>query len=159
MPHYFKYDYNEIAALQKFTENCENVKNRTVSKALAKAWAFQEAICYNKPLELSFFQYLFFLHPSGQSYTKMGVIHKIISFNDSLKNTLTLKEAIELEFKLNKLTLNQIDQLKDKTNFLVTNDFVFLLKEREYANQIYEAYSTEDWEHFLKNQGKRNKYN
>lgn len=152
LPHYFKYEYTEITALQKFTENCEKIKNTVISKELAKAWALQEAICHNKTLDLSFFQQAPFLHPSGQSYTKMAVVHKIISFNESLKNTLTLKEIIELEFKLNKLSLSQIDQLKDKTHFLVTNDFVFLLKEREYANQIYEVYSTEDWEHFLKNQ-------
>lgn len=152
LPQYYMYDSNEIFALAKYSENCGLRPREFKNTALSKTWIWTAALCENKILPTNFFLSAPFLHPSGQSFTKLGVLNKMIPLTEQLSKTLSLSEVLQLEYNLNTINLNDLKKLSDKINFILTSDHVFLLKEQDYANQIYEVFTRQDWDQFIDQQ-------
>lgn len=62
-PFYFKFDYQEVQALMKFTQDCKQRIEVKKSIGLKKTWEWEEAKCKNKKLAPSFYESPPYFHP------------------------------------------------------------------------------------------------
>ena len=143
LPHFQDYNENDIQDLARYAKSCSQI-NTSPPAALKKAWQWHQSVCTTKKPELRFYQTSPFMHPSGQSYSKLAIDENFESLKN-VENQLHIAEVLKLESFV-------LEALINKESIVLNKDSVFIFVENESSNAIFKVYSTSDWNHFLSQQ-------
>lgn len=140
VPHYDKYNVDDVQALYDYSLTCTKSKNLKINPKLQKAWDWQIFICKKGKLPKDFFEKPPYIHPSGQSYSYLAAKESI----NAPKNLRTWVEIIDEEPKLRDyfiptdwVHLSSIDKQSD---IIFLERFALIRKESGYLNFRYVVY-------------------
>ena len=153
LPIYYKFDFAEVQALRKFSQDCTAPKIKK-SAALQKAWQWQLFKCGQGKLSGSFFDTPPFFHPAGYSYAYLNKTNPEWIFTHL--NKLHVLELRQLGIKslpppldlLAPLKWEQLASLSNGVDFIRTEFYVLAAKNDD---SVYQVFDILDWNRFWKN--------
>ena len=149
LPHYEKYDLDEIQGLYKYAKNCEFPEKLKKSLDLKKAWDWQMFLCKRLKLPPDFFAKPPYIHPSGQSYSQLGenaglgVPKNLKSWIENIRSTPALNQYFGPSDWASLASISQ------QTDIIFLEKYALLKNEMGNFNIVYRAYDIENVDEFF----------